>query len=338
MDRRSFTEVVQYIRGVRTAVASLRESAGDESPRHWRKEWALAMERLLQRTVRDGVDRDDTMDKLLIIFKKLKDRLRPDERGVCMSGPDGLQLLLDDLLDNFSSIRTASIPSMLREFSVEPNTEFGTWLREFKRLVEGVKCFPGARLTDQDLKLHVMDCLSQFPPITVAHKERLDSLTYPDLIEFLEQHSKNNLKAQEPSHTTSAEPGLSSFQTGRPVRVMTTAGAIAPMPSAPITAHVDDWEYVHSVRRGRPRLFKFKYGSDEQKSTAEKLGAICYNCKSPDHFLRNCDKPYENACGVFEGEFSEGSPQQLEDRWQSLLQKMREKHAERQAARNAKPN
>ena len=74
------------------------------------------------------------------------------------------------------------------------DTDFGTWLREFKRLVEGAQCFPGARLKEEDLKQYVMDCLSQFPTIMVSHKERLESCaTFKEMIAFLGRHSQSNL-------------------------------------------------------------------------------------------------------------------------------------------------
>ena len=118
----------------------LREQAGDVNDKHWRMEWAIAMQRFLAIAVREET-KADTLDKLDAIFAELKSQLNLDDRGVCLSGLDGLQVLLDMLLDRFTSIKAVSIPSMVREFSVKVDTDFGTWLREFKRLVEGAHAF-----------------------------------------------------------------------------------------------------------------------------------------------------------------------------------------------------
>ena len=199
----------------------------------------------------------------------------------------------------------------------------------------GCTCFPGARLKEEDLQQYVMDCLSQFPTIIVSHKECLESCaTFEEMIAFLGRHSKSTLLAQKPNHT-SAATGRASFQKGGSVRVMTAVGPLEPMLRAPVSTHIDDWEFVGNVKKGSgPRLFKFKFKSEEGQKAVEQLGAICYNCRSPDHFLSNCDKPYRNACGMLTEEFGKGTPLELEDRWQKLLQKMKERQAKRSSKSN----
>lgn len=71
--------------------------------------------------------------------------------------------------------------------------------------------------------------------------------------------------------------------------------------------------------------YLYAYGSDEGKAARERLGGVCHNCSATGHVLRNCDRPYTNACNVFTSEFGEGLPKQVEERWSKVLKKMRDR-------------
>ena len=54
---------MRYIRGVQTAVGKLQEQAGDSNDKHWREEWAIAMQRFLTIAMKEET-KADTIDKL----------------------------------------------------------------------------------------------------------------------------------------------------------------------------------------------------------------------------------------------------------------------------------
>lgn len=162
----NFLEAVNYVNCVQDAVNTMRETAGEEDPENWHKEWGMATQRLVLLTVREGhADHISTQQSIRTICKDLKDKLQPDANSLCeLSGPDGLKFLVNALLRDFTKIKPASIPSMIRQYSVTKDTAFSTWLRDFKRLADGASCFEGANISNNELKLILLDCLeSQFP-------------------------------------------------------------------------------------------------------------------------------------------------------------------------------